>query len=86
MSETAELWQAIKKDRQEKRAANRESSARELTEAGIRFRSLNGGAHLRVEDPSVDFWPGTGLWKDPATGRSGRGVFKLIRYLKGVKA
>lgn len=49
---------------------------------GINFTLKNGGAHLVVKGKSViDFWPGTGLWIDRGNSASGRGVFKLIKYI-----
>lgn len=31
----------------------------------------------------VDFWPGTGKWIARDTKRKGRGVFNLLKYIKG---
>jgi len=59
-----ELFNAMRKDGQERRANNRENSAAMLLERGISFESCNGGAHLIVSHGGkvVDFWPGTGKW------------------------
>jgi len=65
-----------------KRAANREQSAQILKRAEVAFQTKNNGAHLIVahEGKTVDFYPGTGAWKD-RTGAEGRGVFKLLKHL-----
>lgn len=82
MGEIGETWAAIREERAAKRARNREHSAEMLVAAGFGYENLNADAHLRVEK-SVDFWPGTGLWKDLQTKRHGRGVRQLIKYLEG---
>ena len=71
---------------QAKRAENRERSQKVLLEKGIPFTIHNGGAHLVVliKDLRIDFWPGTGKWSNRA-GLTGRGVFKLLDYIRGVE-
>lgn len=78
-----EMFNALKKARQEKRASNRESSAATLLAAGIEFESKNLGAHLIVGN--IDFWPGTGLWIVRGSNQKRRGVLKLIKHIKGSK-
>ena len=73
---------AMKQASQEKRAGNRDFSARLLAEAGVKFESKNGGAHLVVEG-RFDFWPGTGLWIERGKGDRRRGVRRLIEVIKG---
>ena len=79
-----DLWRAIKAERQEKRAHNRESSEQLLREAGIAFESKNDGAHLIVRPAGcpmvVDFWPGTGRWTVRAMNQTAFGVHKLIKW------
>lgn len=85
----SEMWAAWKKRGQDKRASNREDSARLLTEAGIAFESKNGGAHLIVNGGhhgTFNFWPGTGLWMRngaKSATRRNYGVRNLIHVLKG---
>lgn len=85
----SEMWKAHKEMGQQKRASNRESSAQLLTEAGITFKSKNGGAHLIVDGGNhgiFNFWPGTGLWMRSGAKSSKRrnyGVRNLIHVLKG---
>lgn len=81
MGDMAEGWGELRAERAAKRADNRARGIQNLKEAGISYVELNGGAHLRI-NCHVDYWPGTGLWRDLNTKREGRGVFKLIRYLK----
>lgn len=77
---------------QERRAANRESSAAMLGGAGIAFEMKNDGAHLIVRHGGVvaDFWPGTGKFNIRGSlGSDGklryeRGVRLLIKRLRGV--
>lgn len=83
MSEMGELWNYARSMRQEKRAANRESSADLLRQAGIPFQPRNAGAHLIVMPKAgelIDFWPGTGLWQQRGTTRKNRGVRSLIKH------
>lgn len=81
-SEIIQQWRDLRHARQEKRAANRESSTARLVAAGIRFTSHNGGSHLIIthDGKTVNFWPGTGNWSCKS-GIKGRGIFKLIRHL-----
>ena len=80
-SDMGEMFTALRKVRQEKRAQNRESSAEILRAAGIPFESKNSGAHLIVAG-RYDFWPGTGLWVARGERTKHRGVRKLIARLK----
>ena len=78
-----EIWKQHKKERQEKRASNRDYSPKLLNKAGIFFEACNHGAHLRVRHGGavIDFWPGTGYWKT-STGTKGRGVRNLIKFIE----
>lgn len=80
MSDMGELFRDMKAAAQERRANNRENSPARLTEAGIKYESKNGGAHLVVTalGKTIDFWPGTGLWIVRGQSRRQRGVFRLI--------
>jgi hypothetical protein len=77
----SEFWRAYGRQRQEKRASNREQSAKMLTDAGIAFEAKNYGAHL-VVDGIIDFWPGTGLWMPRGTARRRYGVRNLISHVR----
>ena len=81
-SEMGEMFNALKKERQEKRASNRENSAEYLRERGIPFVEKNGGAHLIVEGKEcfIDFWPGTGKWRSRC-GKKGFGVRNLVEFI-----
>lgn len=72
-----------KLESQRRRGSNRENGAKILSEHGISFESKNMGAHLIVNHGGAvfDFWPGTGKYTPRGSGRSGRGVFNLIRLL-----
>jgi hypothetical protein len=74
--ETREVFQAMKRDKSERRQKNTESSTQILIDHAIPFESRNGGAHLIVVD--YDFWPSTGLFMHRKTKKRGRGVYKLI--------
>jgi hypothetical protein len=82
-----DLWAAHRELSKQKRASNREESARILREAGLTFTTKNEGAHLVVVRLAVvvDFWPGTGLWISRNPAKRGRGVQPLINFLKGTK-
>lgn len=72
----------------ERRAHNRESSAALLSAMGIAFEAKNEGAHLIVRHAgrTIDFWPGTGKWKDRREVRDQRGVRKLLAHLEKAEA
>jgi len=84
MGDMGDVFNDLRKIKQEKRASNTESSTALLAAAGIRFLSLNGGVHLRVKAGvrDVDFWPSTGLWMVAGEQRKNRGVRNLINYVK----
>lgn len=84
MSEMAEDWRAIRAASQTKRAMNRANALPALDGAGLPYRVHNGGAHIVVtaDEWSVDFWPGTGLWKVREVGIQGRGIRTLISFCK----
>lgn len=80
-----ELFNDLRAASKVKRAQNRSFSAAKLSDEDIRFDERNDGAHLIVyasDRKTVDFWPGTGLWKVRGSYTEGRGVFKLITYCK----
>lgn len=86
MSDSGDVYRAMKEDSKERRARNRDKSPAILRKHGIAYHSRNGGAHLIiVEDLSVvaDFWPGTGKWIFRRGSKEGRGVFSLIKELGG---
>lgn len=86
MSEIGEFWKEVKPELQarnkEKRACNRENSAKILLQNEVEFTTHNNGAHLIVKGRcgTVDFWPGTGRWQ-LRSGRSGFGVKNLINIV-----
>ncbi|MER1940616.1 hypothetical protein ABS755_07900 [Castellaniella sp. FW104-16D08] len=84
MSEMGDDWNEIRKERQAKRATNRDQSAGYLAQRGIHYTSHNGGAHLIVEGPEcfIDFWPGTGRWRT-RDGHTGFGVRNLVLHYWG---
>ena len=88
MSDMGDDFNALRKERQEKRADNRDQSAAVLTRAGVLFESKNLGTHLIVEAGArtVDFWPGTGLWIVRGVPDKRRGVRKLIEYVEQQRA
>lgn len=68
---------------QERRANNRDTSAQQLQQAGIRFTTSNGGVHLVVTAgaKTIDFWPGTDLWIVRGDKKKWRGVRNLINHI-----
>lgn len=83
MGDTGEDWAAKKKESQARRAYSRKQSPKLLEGAGIQFDSKNEGGHLIVKGNNelIEFWPGTGKWLTKA-GKKGRGVHKLMSYIK----
>lgn len=88
MGDMGDDFNALKKERQEKRADNRHQSALILQRAGIVFESKNVGAHLIVlaGRTVVDFWPGTGKWIPRGQKESRRGVRNLIKFVEQERA
>lgn len=80
-SDTAELYDGMAEHSKNKRARNRERSAALLIDRGVKFETRNAGAHLIVTTKYglVDFWPGAGKFMPRAAGKSGRGVFNLLK-------
>lgn len=81
MSEMAEIFNAMREVKAQKRKANTISSTEWLQREGISFVSNNGGVHLIVGN-EIDFWPSTGLWMVRHTRIKRRGVRSLINFLK----
>lgn len=81
MGDEGEIWNRVKEQRQVKRWDNVDKSLAILKEKGIRYETLNSSVgHYRIGD--WNFWPTTGKFYNPKTGKKGRGVFNLIRYIK----
>lgn len=82
--EYAEHFKVLKQEGMKRRASNRERAAERLKGLCIDFQSKNYGAHLIVDGLKgpIDFWPGTGRWKERATGEYGRGVKGVIKRAK----
>jgi hypothetical protein len=83
VSELGEIFEGWRDQRREKKAGNRASSTALLQERGVQFESKNDGVHLIVRGNGavVDFWPSTGKFIVRG-GRTGRGVFKLLRIVQ----
>ena len=83
MGDTGDDFRAWKEDGQKRRENNREYSPKILEKEGIKFDVKNWGAHLVVHgnNETIDFWPGTGKWIVRG-GKTARGVFPLIKYIK----
>lgn len=85
MSEIGDIFAGHREGSILKRARNRETSRRLLSDAGVSFTIHNDGAHLIVER-RWDFWPGTGKWIDRRGGKYRRGVFLLLAAIHRTKA
>jgi len=85
-NEVNAMWRARRTKKQVKRETNRKTSAEILIERGIAFRTNNDGVHLMIDADSgvIDFWPGTGRWKDRETNTTGFGISSLLAFM-GVK-
>ena len=81
MSETSELYEAMRAESQWRRHNNLQSSTEILKSKQIPFETKNNGVHLIVAD-RYDFWPSTGLYIDRENQKRGRGVFNLIMELQ----
>lgn len=86
-SELGEHFNALREESRARRERNRLAGPAILGENGVVYQTRNEGAHLVIHggdgQPIADYWPGTGKWQARKLAISGRGVFKLIRWLKG---
>lgn len=83
MSDMGEMFNAYRTVRAEKKRDNLASSTELLRERGVQFEQKNDGVHLIVRGAGkvVDFWPSTGKFIVRG-GRTGRGVFNLLRIVQ----
>lgn len=83
MSETVEIFQALKVISSQRRAANLKQGLKLLRESGIPFEEKNNGVHVIVHSqPAIDYWPSTGLWIVRGSQKRSRGILNLIAYVK----
>lgn len=85
MGDMGEIFNGLRKIRQEKRSCNKEQSTELLKQSGINFKSHNAGVHLEIlaGNRVIDFWPSTGLWMVRGGSKyKHRGVRKLIEYIE----
>lgn len=81
MGDEGEIWRAHKEYAREKKVHNKKESLALLRYHGYEVECLDQFVHhYRVNGWS--FWPTTGKFYDPKTGRKGRGVFNLLKILK----
>jgi hypothetical protein len=62
MGEIADYWRDVKQSVKANRARRVAAAVAALQAAGVGFRELLGGHHLRLKLPdgrTVDYWPGT---------------------------
>jgi hypothetical protein len=81
-SDIGENWKAYREHRREKKAGNVTSSLELLAAKGVPFSVLSVANHHTLVAGRCDFWPSTGKWRDRVTGRTGRGVQKLISHVE----
>lgn len=79
LNEDTEMYAAMRRESQERRASNREKSLAILRERGIEYKTFTQD-HYRVGE--FDYWPSTGKFYNQRTKQKGRGVFNLLRVLK----
>ena len=87
MSEIGETFAALKEHRKAKKLKNQECSTGMLKKLGINIESKNNGNHLIIPARAgkIDFWPSTGKWICRSTGRSSRGIKRLMIYIANNK-
>ena len=84
-SDITETFKELRQASQNKREHNRRYSTKLLSSRKYKFKVVNEGYHLIIEeihDKFIDFWPSTGLWKVRGTKKSNRGIKSLIEYLE----
>ena len=79
-----EYRQGMKEESQNRRKKHRDTAPEILDKHCVSWEKFNGGIHLLVFSSfdDYDFWPGTGRFKSRKTGKSGRGIFNLIKLVK----
>ena len=78
--EIGEIFYAMKEAGKERRRKNRKNGLEKVEKKGLRYTVHNDGAHIVIAG-RIDYWPGTGLFKDRITGKRGRGVKKLMKHI-----
>lgn len=88
LDDMGDFFRAWTRCKKAKKALNQEWSTECLNRLGVDFEVFNWGNHLAVVHPAgntiIDFWPSTGKWITRGTGRHGRGIRNLLRYM-GIK-
>lgn len=79
-NEETEMWGDRRKERQEKKQSNHESSIAILKRSGIPFQTMKGSVHYKIG--KWNFWPSTGKFWNEETDQKGRGVFNLINKIR----
>ena len=82
MSELAATYRAMHERTLAKKLSNVEQSLNNLKACGIPYVICNHQNHHTLVAEKWDFWPSTGHWRERGTGRSGRGVLKLMRAVR----
>lgn len=88
LDDMSEFWRDFRLASQRKRAGNRSAAHTTLLKSGLDFISNNEGAHLIVtgvhkgKPTTVDYWPGTGLWRVRGETTRNYTIRNLLRYLE----
>lgn len=82
MSDINEDWKLLKEQNKNKKRNNLKCSLDQLKGKGIIYRLLNANTLQFLVLEKIDFYPTTGYWKDREKNKSGRGVKKLVSYVK----
>lgn len=66
-----------------RKSRRRDNAVLALQERGVAFKTKNRGYHLVIACGSgiIDFWPGTGLWRQRGTAQDNRGLDGLLARL-----
>ncbi len=73
------VFAEMKEQSRVKKMSNLESSTKILDERKINYQKLTQW-HYRVGE--YDFWPTTGKFMHRASGKTGRGVFELLKLIE----
>lgn len=71
-----------------RKSRRRDKAVRALQERGIAFETKNRGYHLVIACGTgvIDFWPGTGFWRQRGTAQDHRGLAELIARITSLEA
>lgn len=81
MGDMRDSFDDLKEASRDRKKYNQVNSTQILVDKGVEFEEKNFGVHLIVQGKKglIDYWPSTGKFIPRTSGRTGRGVFNLLK-------